>query len=346
MDLFGFLEKVTKTPGLSGSELPVAEVIAESFTPVVDDVSIDCMQNVIARAGSAGPRVMVCAHLDEIGLIVRAIEDDGSIRVTNIGGVDTRILPALEVDVQTVNGPLYGVIGAKPPHVQTPADRGKSLGYDDLYVDIGYPAETVRQKVRVGDRVTMRGPAQKLSGEIAASKTLDDRACVAVMLNAAERMRRMTTKAQVFYVSTAQEEVGSYGALTSAHAIDPDIAIAIDVAHGEGPGTDKLEAFPFGKVVLTEGPVIHPALLKLVKKVADEHHIEYAVEISGSRTWTDADEVQVTRMGIPSILLSVPVRYMHTTVETIDMDTVRECGRLLSLFIDELSREWEGIKWY
>lgn len=345
MDLFEFLKDSTAIPGVTGSEEAVARATCDAFAPLVDDTSVDCMSNAIARSGTEGPRILLCAHLDEIGLIVREIEEDGALRLAQIGGIDKRILPALEVTVHTKDGPLFGVVGAKPPHVQTPADRGKSPTYDDLFVDIGFPADQVKQKVRVGDRVTMRGPLQRLDGETFASKTLDNRLCVAAMLNAAERLHRTAPRAQVFYVSSSQEEIGSYGAMTATHAIDPDIAIVLDVTHGEAPGTDKLEAFPLNKVVLTAGPVIHPMLLERLKAVAAEHRIDTAVEITGSRTWTDADDTQTVRMGVPGVLISVPVRYMHTTVETADMDTVREAGRLISLFIDDIAREWEGLKW-
>lgn len=341
-----FIEGASLIPGVPGYEMQATAYIAEAFERYADDVRVDGMQNVIARVGTQGPRIMLLAHLDEIGMVVMKIEKDGCLRITENGGVDPRILPSHEVYVQTKSGPLYGVIGAKPPHVQTPDEQKKPIKFEDLYIDVGYSYDEVVKRVRVGDMVTMKGGLVSLTDEIMANKTMDDRACVAVMLKCAELLKRQNARAQTLFVSTAQEEIGGYGATTSAHALDPDIAIAIDVTHAETPDSDKFGTYPLDKVVITAGPTIHPALFTRLKKTADENRISYEVEIANGRTWTDADDTQTARGGIPTLLISVPCRYMHTSVETISLTTVSEAARLLAHFISDISSEWEDFVWY
>ena len=171
MDIEKFLERATALPGEPGYEAGVGGYLAEQFAPLADEVSVDPLQNVIARVGKGGPRVLICAHQDEIGLVVTRIEEDGCLRVTRNGGVDPRILPGMEVAVQAKSGPIYGVIGAKPPHLLTEKDREKALKITDLYVDIGYPAEKARELVRVGDMVVMLAKPIQLADGAMASKT-------------------------------------------------------------------------------------------------------------------------------------------------------------------------------
>ncbi len=346
MDIEGFIAAASEKLGVPGYEREVGDYVASQFEAFADEVTRDALENVIARVGKGGPKVMVSAHHDEIGLIVTQIEDDGSLRIYRNGGVDPRILPAMEVIVRAKDGPLFGVVGAKPPHLLTEADRKKTVKFDDLYVDIGYPAEKARALVRVGDPVVMRARPVKLSGGCMAGKTMDDRACVASLLVAMDFTKQLRSPAEAYFVASSQEEVGMKGAKVAAHSIDPDFAIAIDVTHGEGPGTGKWEAFPLDKMTIVWGPNLHPALVKKAEEIADKWHIPYAREVASGVTGTDAGAIQVERGGIPVILLSVPLRYMHTTVETVKVDVIRDVGRLVSLIIDEVSRDWEGMKWY
>lgn len=345
MDLEKFIREATRKPGVSGYEFGVGGYIAEQFKPLVDSVEMDAMQNVIARVGSEGPKVMISAHQDEIGMVVTKIEDDGSIRLHRNGGVDPRILPGLEIEIQAKRGPIYGVIGAKPPHLQTPEETKEAIKFEDLYADIGYPVEQVREMVRVGDSVVMLAEPQMLADGAMASKTMDDRASVAAMLVAAEELKRMKVNMQVYFVASAQEEVGAYGALAAAYGIDPDWAIAIDVTHGEGPGTGKFEAHPLEKITIERGPLIHKELGRKLENVAGKYHIPFNISAGGGNTYTDADVIQMVRGGIPTTLLSLPLRYMHTTVETLRLDVVRDAGRLMAMMIAEMADEWEGFEW-
>lgn len=345
MDLERFIREAMRLPGVSGYEAGVGAYIAERFASVADSVEIDRMQNVIARVGNSGPKVMISAHQDEIGMMVLSIDDDGAIRMTPDGGVDPRILPGMEVEIQARKGPIYGVVGAVPPHVQSPEDQKKAIAFKDLHIDIGYPAETVRELVRVGDPIVMLADPVELSGGCMACKTMDDRASVAAMLVAAEELKRMKINMQVYFVASCQEEVGANGARAAANGIDPDWAIAIDVTHGEGPGTGKFDAYALDKVVIERGPLVHRALGKKLEETAHRYHIPMDIEVSGSSTGTDTDVIQTAHGGIPSVLISIPLRYMHTTVETLRLDTVREAGRLMALMIAEMSEEGEGFEW-
>ncbi len=341
-----FLREVTRTPGLPGHERAAADLIAAAFAPLADEVTIDPMNNVTARCGQGGPRIMISAHLDEIGLVVRAIEDDGALRVTGNGGVDPRILPAAEVTVWTKTGPLTGIVGAKAPHLLSEADRKKAVQMTDVHVDLGMSCERVKALVRVGDMVQLQGPLTALANGRLACKTMDDRASVAAMLVAAEELNKLRHGAEALFVSTCQEEVGLKGAKTAGHRHAPDMGIAIDVCHGAGPGTGKWEAHPLDKPVLDRGPALHPALVKRIRETAKRNGIELNLGVSNGPTHTDADTLHLVREGVPTVLLSVPLRYMHTTVETLDTAVIEQTGKLIALFIRDIAEEWGDIEWY
>ena len=221
MDMQKILIEAAAKVGPSGQEMQVAEYFAEQFRPLVDEVTVDNLFNVIAHKKGTGPRVALFAHMDEISLMVTAIEDDGSLRLGNVGGVDPRILPASRVWVHGKER-LFGTIGAMPPHLMSAEDRSKNYDRKDLYVDVGYPAEKVRELVHVGDLVTFNVPATPLLNGQFASKTMDDRACVTMLLATAERLKGLKCDADVYFVGSTQEEIGSQGAKTAAFHIDPD----------------------------------------------------------------------------------------------------------------------------
>ena len=282
--------------------------------------------------------------MDEISLLVIAIEDDGCLRLGNVGGVDPRILPASRVWVHGKEK-LFGTIGALPPHLLTPEDRKKNYDRKDLYVDVGLPADKVRELVHVGDLVTFNTPFTELLNGQVASKTMDDRACVTMLLLAAERLTKMHCDADVYFVGSTQEEVGSRGAETAAFAIDPDLAVALDVDHATIPGSRPDTTVDGDSLCATIGPYIQPKLLQRLLDCAKEHHVKLQTAVSPRYTATDADEVGVSRAGIPTVLLSLPLKYMHTSVETIDLQALTEGGRLIAHFLSELDAGWEEDLW-
>ena len=203
-----FLREVTAVRGLSGDEGPVAAFVADAFRPLCDEVRIDAMNNVIARSRGSGPRVVFCAHMDEIGLMVVKVEEDGSLRLGSVGGVDPRILPGQRVTVFGAR-PLPGVIGAKAPHLLSEEERRKNYRREDLYADVGFPPAKVRELVQVGDQVQLEHRFTRLQNGRVAVKTCDDRACVAMMLEAARLLTGMKHEADLYFLAACQEEVGS-----------------------------------------------------------------------------------------------------------------------------------------
>ena len=344
MDIKKILSEATSTLGVSGQEECVAAYFAEQFRPFVDEVRVDSMFNVIAHKKGNGPKVMLCAHLDEIALMVNKIEDDGCVRFSSVGGVDPRILPGSRVWVHG-REKLFGTIGALPPHLMSAEDRSNNYKMDKLHIDLGMSAEKVRELVRVGDLVTFNTPLTELANDQVAAKSLDDRACVAIMLRAAERLQKMYCEADVYFVCSAQEEVGGRGAETAAFAVEPDLAVVLDVDFALTPGCGPDVANPLDAMVVTHGPFVQPKVNKRLLDCAQAHHVKLSQNVASRGTGTDADEIGVSRAGVPTVLLSLPEKYMHTSVETISLDTLEEGARLLAHFISELDASWEDELW-
>ena len=356
MDILSYLREASAQHGPSGQERQVAQWLAERFRPLVDSVTIDPLFNVIALKkgctadGEAGtpPKIMFCAHQDEIALMVTEILPDGTLRMGQVGGVDPRILPAGTVTIHASGQgaqKLMGVVGAKPPHLLAEADRKQNYLLNDLFVDLGLPAEKVGEMVNIGDLITFNGETVSLLNGRAAGKTMDDRACVAMMLEAAERLQAMRHEADVYFVCSSQEEVGGYGATVSAHAIDPDLAVVLDVTHAVIPQSRPDTCVPLEAPAATYGPFVQHKLLARLRKVAAEHNIKLNGEHAESYTWTDADSIQVVRDGIPCVLIGLPLKYMHTTVELLDTQAIAEGGRLSAHFAQSIQKGWDEDLW-
>ncbi|AZR72834.1 aminopeptidase [Anoxybacter fermentans] len=349
MKLEKFLAQLTEIPGVSGYEGRMGDLIGQAFSPYVDEIRKDNLQNLIALKKGEGencPSIMLAAHMDEIGLMVAKIEEKGFLRITSIGGVDERTILAQEV---TVHGkkPLYGIVGAKPPHLQEPDERKKAVKMEDLYVDCGLPEEKIRELVRVGDPITVNREYTSLHNKRAAAKALDDRAGVAVILEVFKELQYLKHTVDVYGVATVQEEVGTRGAFTSTYGIMPDLGIAIDVGFGHMPGIlNKEDTINLGKgAAIGIGPHVHPKIFKKLKELADELKISYQLEPSPYPGGTDAYAIQITRSGVPTGLISIPLRYMHTSVETLDLEDIRTAARLLAQFIARIDHEFvEGLK--
>lgn len=345
MDLNKLIGELIAAPGLPGYEQEVARIFCREMERLGARTETDAIGNATARMGEGGPRIMVTAHMDEIGLIVTGFMEDGGLRFTRMGGVDPRILPGSRVRVQTKEGAKLGVIGAKPPHLLTAADRKKNPDMKDMYIDMGLSAESVRRLVRVGDLVTLTGELTELAGGRLAGKTMDDRACVAAMCLAAEQLTDVRLNGEVCFVAAGQEEVGSRGAQTAAYSLEPDLAIAIDVTHGTMPDCRPQDVYPLDKVVMSIGPNIHPMMHVRIMETARKNGIAVQESVCGGVTSTDADVTQVSRTGVPTLLLELPLKYMHTTVETLSTDTLREVARLLACFLRETLADWGNIQW-
>ncbi|MGE4284187.1 MAG: M42 family metallopeptidase [Clostridia bacterium] len=349
MNTQDLLKSLSSAVGVSGHEYIYSSQIKKAFEDYCDSVSQDSMGNVIGviKSKKENPyKLMLAAHMDEIGLMVKEIDEKGFIHFTNIGGVDHRILLSQEVVVHGKED-LFGVIGAKPPHLQALEETKKAVKMEDMAIDVGLSAEKLREIVNIGDTITFHAAPIALLNNYFCGKSLDDRAGIIVIIECLKELQTMKTDVEIYAVATVQEEVGTRGAVVSSYHINADIGIAIDVCHGETPDAAKDETFPTGKgPVITIGSNIHPKLSKKLMDTAKEYNIPYQIDVEPGNTGTDAWAIQVTRSGIPTLLLSFPLRYMHTTVETINFNDIINTGKLLAFFIKKLEGELEELLCY
>jgi len=275
---------------------------------------------------------MLAAHMDEIGLRVTGIEK-GFLRVTRVGGTDRRVLLGVEVIVHGQRD-LPGIVATRPIHVLPAEERKKTVPWDKIFVDVGLPAKEVKRLVSVGDLISIRREVSELKNRRLAGKAMDDRSCVGVLTLMLEELAGMQHDWDVFAVATVQEEVGVKGAITSTYGIAPDLGIALDVTFGKQPGVSEVDVVALGEgPVIEVGPNFHPELAARLKEVAEALEIPYQIEPAPSGLGTDAWAIQVSREGVPTGLIGVPLRYMHQPVETLDVRDVERAGRLLAAFI-------------
>lgn len=347
MDLKAHLRELVAAHGPSGHEGPVREVIRAAWTPLVDEFEQDGLGSLIGirRANAAdenaapAPRLLLAAHMDEIGMMVREIRE-GFLFLRAIAGFDHRIAPALPV---TVYGrrELPGVIATTPPHLLNAEARREYPAWDTLMVDLGLPADEVASLVEIGDLVTPDAPLLELRNGRLAGKAFDDRACVAIISHCLHELQNMRHAWDVLAAATVQEESGLLGARTTAQMLNPQLAIALDVHFAAQPGVAEDEASKFGGgPVLTLGPNIHPAIFQRLKETASRHEIPYQMDPAPGATGTDAWAIQVARDGIPTGLIGLPILNMHSPVETLDPLDIERSGRLLAHFIANLPADF------
>ena len=338
--------------GISGCEEEMAKRIATAFSHFTDDVRVDKVGNLIAKVEGDGPgprpTVLLAAHMDEIGLMVTKIEKGGFLRITNVGGVDPRTQVAQEVMVFGRDGAYPGIVGSKPPHLTSAAERGKAAPLEDLFIDIAMPEEMVREKVRIGDMVTVRRTPFELPFDRVSGKSLDNKASVASVLECLTELKRLKCNVDVLAVATVQEERGRVGAGPAAYGCNPDLAIAIDVTFGDMPGGPADASFPLGSgPAIGFGPNLHRKLSAAMVETAERINMAYDREILPSDTGTDAWQMQTRRAGIPTGLVSIPLRYMHTSVETVCYRDIANTGKLLAHTIAGIDKAFvEGLTCY
>jgi len=339
MQIVEWLRRITEIGGVSGYEQQILDALTEDLAPLSDELSSDALGNLIAlkRGRGSAPRrsIMLAAHTDEIGLMVSGFEG-AFIRFARVGGIDARNILGQEVIVHGQRD-LPGIIASHPPHLSTPAERKKTVALKDLYVDIGYGQESVASLVQIGDLITLKGDTVELANGYVAGKAFDDRAGVGCLIVCLEQLQRLAHDWDVYAVATSQEELGLRGATVAAFGIDPDVAIAIDVGFGAQRGVDEEETLTMdGGPAIAVGPNIHPVLRRRIEKVAKANEITHQFEYAAGATGTDAWAIQVSREGIPTALLSLPLRYMHSTVETLCTRDMDRTGRLLAHVISSL----------
>lgn len=338
MDIKQLLFNLTTKTGVSGFEFELSKYVKSLFEEYCDCVELDKFGNVIAVINPSAKvkTLMLEAHLDEIGLIVTEINQTGRIHFESIGGVDPDILPASEVIIHGRKD-LLGIIGAKPPHLQSKEEENESYKLKDLYIDAAMPYDKLKELVRIGDVISLKGEPISLMNDAFCSKSIDNRAGVAVLLSCAKRLKEEKNNiGRVVFLASVQEEVGLRGATIGSYRIKPDIAVAIDVTHAITPMVDKSDGFPLGSgCAIAVGPNIDQNIANHLKKLTEENKIPYTIEVAAGSTGTDAWAIQVQLGGIPTGLLSVPLKYMHSSIETVDIKDVEHAIALLCLFAKE-----------
>jgi endoglucanase len=316
----------------------------EELRSLTDTIEADVMGNVIGfkRGASGGPRVMIAAHMDEIGFLVKHIDDQGFLRLQPVGGWDGRTMMAQRVQVhgfagQTLRGALQ--LATKPIHVLTPEEANKAPKVEEFFVDVGLPGERVKELVEIGDMVTMDRALERM-GDTVVSKSLDNRLSVFVMIEALRLLKSTPTRANILAVATTQEEVGLRGATTAAYALQPDIGIALDITlANDYPGPQEYEQITqLGKgaaIKISDSSLLcHPKLARHFRDVAAARGIPYQLEIL-TRGGTDAGGIQRSRGGVPSFTLSIPTRYVHTVNEMAHVQDIQGAIDLLAAYLQE-----------
>jgi len=331
------LKRLCETPGVPGREEAVRVIVREALAGHVDDIKGDRLGNVIAHKKGSGPKVVLAAHMDEIGFMVSHVDEEtGFLHIDPVGGFDARTLIAQRVAVHTAGGDKYGLIGTKPVHILTDEERKKVPELKDLFVDIGLSGKEAKEQVRVGDPVTLVQTFADL-GNLVTCKALDDRLGVYVGVEAVRRVK--AHKADIYFVGTVQEEVGCRGARTSAFAVAPDIGVALDVTIAcDIPGVSGHEQITrLGKGVAIKVKdsmsISHPGLVQFLVDLAAKRKIPYQLEIL-PRGGTDAGAIQPAREGVAVVTISIPTRYVHTVVETAHKEDIEAAIKLLVAFLE------------
>ncbi len=332
-----FLQGILETPSVSGFEQPVGRLVRKRMKPFADEITTDVHGNTTVALNPKGrPRVMLSGHCDQIGLMVRHIDDQGYLYFSAVGGIDPTVLPGSRVTVYNKNGPVNGVIGRKPIHLMKQEERGQGkVELTDLWIDIG-----AKDKADAGKRVSVADPIsyalnfQRLGNDQITSPGLDDKVGLFVILEALRLLAERRIKCGLFAVASVQEELGLRGARTSCFGIDPQVGIAVDVTHAtDNPGADKRMA---GDLALGKGPVIevganiNSVLSDLLIDTAKKKKIDYQLSAAPVATGTDANAMQISRGGVATALVSVPNRYMHTQVEVVSLVDLENCAKLVA----------------
>ncbi|PLX88620.1 MAG: hydrolase [Desulfuromonas sp.] len=343
---FAFLKKLVETPSPSGYEQPAQRVIRRHLEAAADNIETDVMGNLIARLdGHGGPKVMLAGHCDEIGFMVQYVDDNGFIFFGAIGGVDPHLSPGQRVVIHSAGGAVKGVIGKKAIHLIEPKDRDTVIKLKEQFIDIGCSSrDEVETLVAIGDPVTFAVGVERLQGDRVTSRAFDDKMGAFIVSQVFRRLQKSAKAAATVYaVSTVQEEIGLRGAATSTYGIKPDVGLVVEVTHAtDSPG---VEPNGIGRVEVGKGPVIarganmNPVLFDLIMRTAREEDI--AVQVIGvpRATGTDANVMQLSRGGVATALIGIPLRYMHTPVEVLSLSDLERTIELLTAVVERIRAE-------
>jgi putative aminopeptidase FrvX len=341
------LENLSNACGVTGREEAVRNLMIKLMKPYVDEIMVDKLENVIAikNGEKSKPKIMLAAHMDEVGLMVKNVTKEGFLKFAKMGGIDDRILLAQKVLVHTSKDSLPGIIGSKPPHIQKEEERKKIVTYDKLFIDVGAQnrKDAAKMGVKVGDAISFDAKYAKIGKTVVMGKAFDDRAGCAVMIETLKQLE--STECTVCAVGTVQEEVGLRGAATATFGVDPDLGIALDVTiAGDVPGVSEFDtSLKMGKgpalTVADSGLITHPKVLRLLLDTAEENKIPYQLE-TGLPGTTDAARMSLTRQGVPSGTVSIATRYIHSPVSMLSLKDIENCAKLTALAIQKIRKDF------
>ncbi|MEJ2757274.1 MAG: hypothetical protein P8046_02220 [Anaerolineales bacterium] len=344
------INELVTVPGLSGYEDQVRKYLHHRWKALTEEQSTSRLGSLHALKKGTGPEprhsILIATHMDTIGMMVTAVES-GLLRITQIGGIDNRTLPGLTVNVHTKDKILPGVIILPPAHTLPESQHKATVEMDNLRVDVGLMPKDVEKKVEIGDQVTFALEPQDLGDGYFTSPGLDNRACVAILTETLELLQTRLHQWDVWAVATVQEEVGLKGAKTSGFALRPDLALVMDVTFGSGPGAPSHETLEMDKGPSFDlGPSTHPRLYQAFVDYAEAQEISFHRYGYPRGSGTDADSLQLAAEGIPTMVVSLPLRYMHTPVEVIQLRDIQRIARLVAGFIESLDEKFmDTLKW-
>lgn len=347
-ELYRFLTELLATPSPSGLEKNVQLLFINFMRNYIDDITIDIHGNVIVyKKGNSRKKIMLISHADEIGLMIKYIDNNGFIYFREIGGIDSSLLPGLKVDIHNKKRKIVGIIGKQPIHMLSNENK-EVPKIENLWIDIGAKnKEEALVFVSIGDYITFSSSIDRLSNNLLAAKSIDNKIGLAIIGGVMQQIYDTDLNCDLYVVSSVQEEIGGRGAITATFGINPDIGIAIDVTHAtdypsisqEKYGEIKLN----GGVVIPIGANINNTINDIFMKIAEQFNMKYQTEAVPNATGTDANAIQITRAGIATGLLSIPCRYMHTPNEIVSLEDAESAILLLSEFCKSISKETSFI---
>lgn len=334
---YTLIEELCGINAVSGGENVAENIVSEIFGRFFKEVSTDNFGNTFGfiRCGKENaPLIMLDAHIDTVGLMVTKINEDGFVNFIPVGGVDTRILPATEVIIHGKKD-VYGIIGTVPPHLLSEQDKQNIFDVENLSIDTGFTQSRLKKYVSVGDFIEIKRTFRKLLDNKISCGGLDDRLGVFTLLKSVEQMQ--TKKVDICVVASSKEEIGRYGIKCAVEKLDPAVAVIVDMTHGDTPDAKDAYTNKLGKgVVLCKGPCLNGRYNNMLETVAKKHNIPYLVEVEEDDPGTNAWNVQFANLGIPCVMLSIPLRYMHTNVETASLKDSVSASLLINKFIAEM----------
>lgn len=348
-EIKSILKQLASIPAVSGYESHLHKTLNTLWKPYLDEIAITRVGSYhalrLGKASEPRPRLLLTAHMDTIGLMVSSIQN-GFLRLTEIGGIDARLLPGQLV---TIHGkqPIPAVLVQPPPFLLPKEYQTIPLPLQYLWADCGLPAEKVNMQISIGDIVTFDQAFIELDNDLVSSPGLDNRASLTAVTACIQELAKRQPLWDSWFIASVQEEETQVGALTSAFQIQPHLAIVVDVTFANGPGSPPHKTYPLGKgITLGWGATVHPYLYQTFKELADQLEIPYKPEPMPRRSGTDADSLQTVAQGIPTMVIGIPLRYMHSAVEIISLKDIQRVARLLTEFIARLEVDYlDKIKW-